>query len=111
MQTVKTENGYEFMCQHGPIECDANIIHGCSIYTLTNTSVQLEYLSCMIKNNMEPMNIMKTCAETMNIDYNPISTCFKEDKGKELLAKYGKQTNALIPRVSFIPTVTLDGVS
>ncbi|XP_050486287.1 GILT-like protein 1 isoform X1 [Bombus flavifrons] len=106
--TVKTENGYEFMCQHGPIECGANIIHACSIDILKNTSIQLEYLSCMIKNNIVPVNIMEICAKKMNIDYNPIFKCFIGDKGKELLAKYGELTNALTPQISFIPTVVLN---
>lgn len=108
---MKTDNRYKFMCQHGPVECGANIIHACSIDILKNTSIQLEYLSCMIKNNIVPVNIMETCAKKMNLDYNPIFKCFIEEKGKELLAKYGELTNALTPQISFIPTVVLNGVS
>ncbi|KAG6795733.1 gamma-interferon-inducible lysosomal thiol reductase [Apis mellifera caucasica] len=109
--TLKTEDGYEFKCQHGPIECAANIIHACSIDILKNSSIKLEYLSCMIKNNMIPKKIMETCAKKMNIDYNPIFKCYNEEKGKELLAEYGKLTNVLIPRISFIPTVVINGSS
>lgn len=108
---MKTEDGYEFKCQHGPIECAANIIHACSIDILKNSSIKLEYLSCMIKNNMIPKKIMETCAKKMNIDYNPILKCYNEEKGKKLLAEYGKLTNVLIPRISFIPTVIINGVS
>lgn len=109
--TLKTEDGYEFKCQHGPIECAANIIHACSIDILKNSSIKLEYLSCMIKNNMIPKKIMEICAKKMNIDYNPIFKCYNEEKGKELLAEYGKLTNVLIPRISFIPTVIINGSS
>lgn len=110
-RTIKTDHSYEFMCQHGPVECEANMIHACAIDVLKNSSIQLEYLSCMIKNNIHPINIMESCAKKMNIDYNYISKCFHEPKGKELLAKYGELTNALTPKVSFIPTVILDGKS
>ncbi|XP_053971840.1 GILT-like protein C02D5.2 [Hylaeus volcanicus] len=109
--TTETEDGYKFMCQHGPPECEANIIHACSINIIKNSSVQLEYITCMIKNNIKPVNIMKTCAEKMNLDYNTILKCSTGDKGKELLAKYGELTNSLSPRVSFIPTVVLDDSS
>lgn len=109
--TVKTEHGYEFTCQHGPIECEANIIHACSIDIIQNSSIQLEYLSCMIKNKLKPVNIMKTCAKKMNIDYNKIFKCSTGVKGKNLLAKYGELTKSLTPEVFFIPTVVLDGVS
>lgn len=111
LQTVKTEHGYEFTCQHGPIECEANIIHACSIDIIQNSSIQLEYLSCMIKNKLKPVNIMKTCAKKMNIDYNKIFKCSTGVKGKNLLAKYGELTKSLTPEVFFIPTVVLDGVS
>ncbi|XP_029049434.1 GILT-like protein 1 [Osmia bicornis bicornis] len=109
--TINTKDGYEFICQHGPIECEANIIHACSIDVLKNSSIQLEYLSCMIKNNIEPVIIMESCAKKMNIDYKDIFKCSVEAKGKELLARYGELTKALTPKVSFIPTVTLDGKS
>ncbi|XP_076655369.1 gamma-interferon-inducible lysosomal thiol reductase [Halictus rubicundus] len=109
--TVKTDRGYKFMCQHGPIECNANIIHACSIHILKNSSSQLEYISCMIKNNLEPVNIMEICARKMNADYKEIFKCFTGEKGKELLAKYGEQTNLLQPRISFVPTITINGNS
>ncbi|XP_033338466.2 gamma-interferon-inducible lysosomal thiol reductase-like protein [Megalopta genalis] len=109
--TIKTDHGYKFTCQHGHIECNANIIHACSIDVLKNSSSQLEYISCMIKNNLEPINIMEICARKMKIDIKPILKCFIEEKGKELLAKYGEKTNSLKPRVSFIPTITIDGNS
>ena len=109
--TVKAKDGHEFMCQHGPIECEANMIHACSIEMLKNSSVQLEYISCMIKNNIEPLRIMETCAKKMYIDHTRILKCFTGTKGKELLANYGELTNELTPRVSFIPTVVLDGNS
>jgi len=106
--TTETDNGYEFTCQHGPIECDANMIHACAIDIIKEPSVQLDFLACMIKNNLNPTNITKVCAERMRLDAEPILNCFKDSRGKELLAMYGKMTDALRPQVSFIPTVTLD---
>ncbi|KAG7205181.1 hypothetical protein KM043_018271 [Ampulex compressa] len=107
--TIKTDDGYEFNCQHGPIECAANIIHACSIDIIKNPLMQLEYLSCMIKNNIKPLNVMDICATKMNVDRKSILSCYTGTRGKELLAKYGEETDALNPRVSFIPTVTLNG--
>ena len=65
----------------------------------------------MIENNMDPFGIMNKCAGRISVDLESIGECSKNERGKELLAKYGKMTNSLVPRVSFIPTVTLDGVS
>jgi len=65
----------------------------------------------MIENNIEPLEIMNTCAVDISIDLESIRKCFNTAQGKELLAKYGEMTNSLVPRVSFIPTITLNGVS
>lgn len=99
------------MCQHGPIECQANIVHACSIDIIKDSSVQLQFVACMIENNIDPIGIMNTCAKRIPVDLESIKKCSNTGRGKELLAKYGEMTNSLVPRVSFIPTITLDGVS
>ncbi|XP_011708104.1 PREDICTED: GILT-like protein C02D5.2 isoform X2 [Wasmannia auropunctata] len=110
-KTTKTSDGYQFVCQHGPIECQANIIHACSIDVIKDPSVQLQFVACMIENNIDPVRIMNTCAERMSVDLESMRKCSNGERGKELLAKYGEMTNSLVPRVSFIPTITLDGSS
>ncbi|KYM99315.1 GILT-like protein C02D5.2, partial [Cyphomyrmex costatus] len=110
-KTTKTNDGYQFTCQHGPIECQANIIHACSIDVIKDPSVQLQFVACMIENNIDPVSIMKTCAERIPVDLESIKKCSNTGMGRELLAKYGEMTNSLVPQVSFIPTITLDGSS
>lgn len=110
-KTAKTSDGYQFVCQHGPVECQANMIHACSIDVIKNSSVQLQFAGCMIENNIDPIRIMNTCAERISVDLESIKKCLNAGRGKELLAKYGEMTNSLVPRVSFIPTITLDGNS
>lgn len=109
--TVKRNDGYEFVCQHGPIECQANMIHACSIDVIKDPSTRLQFVTCMIENNIEPIEIMNKCAAEIAVDVESIGKCSNTARGKELLAKYGEMTNSLVPRVSFIPTVTLNGDS
>lgn len=106
--TVKTNGGYQFTCQHGPIECQANIIHACTIDVIKDPSIQLQFITCMIENNIDPVGIMNKCAERISVDLESIKECSNNERGKELLANYGKMTNSLVPRISFIPTITLD---
>ncbi|KAL6449299.1 hypothetical protein ACFW04_000727 [Cataglyphis niger] len=108
--TMKTNDGYQFSCQHGPIECQANIVHACSIDIIKDPSIRLQFVTCMIENNIDPIGIMNKCAERISVNLESIKECSKNERGKELLANYGKMTNSLIPRVSFIPTITLDKV-
>ncbi|XP_029676447.1 gamma-interferon-inducible lysosomal thiol reductase-like [Formica exsecta] len=106
--TMKTNDGYQFSCQHGPIECQANIVHACSIDVIKDSSIRLQFVICMIENNIDPIGIMNKCAERISVDLEAIKECSNNERGKELLANYGKMTNSLAPRVSFIPTITLD---
>ncbi|XP_015184299.1 PREDICTED: gamma-interferon-inducible lysosomal thiol reductase-like [Polistes dominula] len=106
--TTQNDHTYEFKCQHGPIECQGNMVHACAIDLIKDQSLLLNYLSCMIKNNIEPIKIMESCAQKMNVDVNAISKCYSGAKGKELLAKYGELTSALRPQISFIPTISLN---
>lgn len=53
---------------------------------------------------------MTQCAAKVNVDVEPIERCYKGTKGKDLLAKFGKMTDELSPKVVFIPTITLDKV-
>jgi len=87
------------------------MIHACSIDVIKDPSVQLQFVACMIENNIDPVRIMNTCGERISVDLESIKKCSNTERGKELLAKYGEMTNSLVPRVSFIPTITLDGVS
>ncbi|KAG8034670.1 hypothetical protein G9C98_007746, partial [Cotesia typhae] len=52
--TTELPNGYKFTCQHGPRECEANMIHACAIDIIKNPAVQLNFLTCMIEHNLWP---------------------------------------------------------
>lgn len=54
MQTVIEDDEIKFSCQHGPVECEANIIHACSIEAIHNAKTRLYMIGCMIRDNMNP---------------------------------------------------------
>ncbi|XP_066582335.1 gamma-interferon-inducible lysosomal thiol reductase-like isoform X2 [Prorops nasuta] len=108
-ETRNIDGRYEFECQHGPLECEANIIHSCAIDSIKDPSLLINYISCMIKNNVKPLNIMEACAENLYIDRDPIWKCYEGPKGRELLAEYGRMTKDLNPPVTFIPTILING--
>lgn len=85
------------------------MIHACAIDVIKDPKQQLEYLTCMIKNNYQPQDIMKSCADDMGIKYQPILDCFLA-KGEQLLAEYGEFTKANRKWIDFIPTISLDEV-
>lgn len=108
---AKTETvraSYMFSCQHGPLECQANKIHACAISKVTQRDIQLKYTTCMISDNMNPEKIGEECAQEHGVKWKSIAECAAGSEGDELLKLHGDTTNALYPRVNFIPTVLLN---
>lgn len=91
------------------MECEANIYHACTIEAVQEQTVLLDMIVCMIRNNFQPRDAMISCAKENHVDYEAINKCYESPHGAELLKLHGEATAALRPRVSFIPTITLDG--
>nr|CAD7445507.1 unnamed protein product [Timema bartmani] len=112
---AKTEvvegGGYSFMCQHGPIECEANKIHACAVVKVRHEATRLQFIACMIADNLRPTDIGQSCAEQWNIAWEPILKCATGSEGSDLLKRHGDATDALNPKATFIPTILLDQLS
>lgn len=107
--STKADGSLEFDCQHGPIECDANIIHACVIEAVHDAKTRLDMVACMIRDNMIPKDAFYRCAKEYSVEIESIQKCYMSPHGAELLKLHGEATHALRPAVSFIPTITLDG--
>ena len=51
---TNSDGSLSFDCQHGPTECEANMIHACSIEAIHDTRTRLDMVSCMIRDNINP---------------------------------------------------------
>lgn len=99
-----------FECQHGPIECEANIVHACVAEIVRDSATKLNVIACMIRDNMIPKDAFARCAKDYSLeDVQKVKDCYSNPHGAELLKVHGERTHALRPKVSFIPTITLDG--
>lgn len=105
-----------FECQHGPKECEGNLIETCAIAILNNISASFPFIHCFEINseneepqNAEPAAIGEKCAKSLGIDYEPIGACATGPKGNELEHQMALKTNALEPQHEYVPWVTLNG--
>ena len=39
---------YEFRCQHGPSECEGNMVQSCAIHQLNNINQSMPFVYCMM---------------------------------------------------------------
>ena len=106
--TRVTSDGYEFDCQHGEQECIGNMFHACVEDKVEDAAKRLEMIKCMISDNYEPENSAKKCAGEGGVDFEEILTCATGPQGRELHYQAGIKTQALSPKVSFIPTIEID---
>ncbi len=106
----QTENLYQFDCQHGPPECKGNMVHACATKLVKPAHKLVDYVRCMMNDNYDAHAAGSRCAEQVGgINWAEIEACSKGADGHRHLAEYGDMTHALSPRVSFIPTVQING--
>lgn len=103
-----------FECQHGPKECQGNLIETCAIALLKNISVSFPFIHCFEENtekseDPQPAAIAEKCAKSLGIDYSPIETCVSGPQGNSLEHQMAMKTNALKPQHQYVPWVTLNG--
>ncbi|XP_068139639.1 gamma-interferon-inducible lysosomal thiol reductase isoform X2 [Drosophila tropicalis] len=109
--TTKEDNGkLSFYCQHGVIECQANMYHACAVESIGDPLVRIEVVTCMIRDNRFPKEAMLRCAKECRLeDIDRIQKCVDSGQGGALLKLNGEATHALRPSITFIPTITIDG--
>ncbi|KAG0720505.1 Gamma-interferon-inducible lysosomal thiol reductase [Chionoecetes opilio] len=108
-QTVEKDGKCTFTCQHGPVECRANMVHACVTSVFREEAKQLDIVSCMIDKNEQPMKAGLKCVERFGEAWDSVERCVESEKGGSIMKHMGDMTHSLRPKVSFIPTVEIDG--
>ena len=55
------EGLYNFKCQHGPAECQGNMVHACATQVVQSPTTVLKYIKCMIGDNYSPLEAGQRC--------------------------------------------------
>nr|AYQ96082.1 gamma-interferon-inducible lysosomal thiol reductase [Dugesia japonica] len=101
-------NKWEFICQHGPLECQGNTILACAI-SMTNQSIYVPFTSCLMR-DLNPLSNFRSCCEQFKLDLNLVNKCFQGQKGNELQHHYALATSSLVPKLVYIPWIILNKV-
>lgn len=107
--TQEKDGKYTFECQHGQLECKANLVHACVTNVIKDEEKQLSVIHCMIDKNNQPMKAGQKCVEKYSENWENVESCVLSEKGTSIMKHMGDMTNSLNPPVSFIPTITIDG--
>jgi len=110
-RTYRDETGdYAFSCQHGPTECQGNIYHACSNNYIQDTALKLDFIRCMMLNNYSPRSAVERCGAEHGVDISSILACGDGAEGPQLHAHAGQLTHKLRPKMTFVPTIELNGL-
>lgn len=112
-EETKRGDKWIFQCQHGPKECQGNLIETCAISLLKNISTSFPFVYCFEKNiesgSGEPQTVAQNCAKSLAIDYAPIEACVSGPLGNKLEHEMAMKTGALEPQHEYVPWVTING--
>jgi len=102
---------WKFTCQHGSQECRGSIIEACLIAKLMEAGISpVPVITCMESSNPTLLSTAQKCMSSSGIGPNDkpsvdeIISCSKGNEGKEIFAKFGKET----PKHSGVPWVTFN---
>lgn len=96
-------------CQHGQSECLGNTVQCCALDALRgNSRDQLEFVACMMSSH-QPYQAGRHCAEEVCLPWDRISKCALGLQGKMLLKEAGRMTQLLVPPMSSVPHIVING--
>ncbi|KAB0794251.1 hypothetical protein PPYR_13871 [Photinus pyralis] len=100
-----------FKCQHGPSECRGNMLQACGLATDKSQDQKVDFVYCVMKQwNPSGDQAIEQCSGKLGLKSDAIFQCANSAQGSDLLAKNGKQTHAVKPKITFIPTIVFNGV-
>ncbi|XP_063704455.1 GILT-like protein 3 [Culicoides brevitarsis] len=101
----QTTNKLQFSCQHGPRECQLNMLHAC-ILDEVQFDIAFPIIACLMTS---PRMTLEQCSIYSNIDKSRIEMCYGgSENGTNLLKKYGEETHKM--QLTFVPSIEIDGV-
>lgn len=109
-QERKVGGKWEFTCQHGPSECEGNMIEACGMHFHNATSDWFPFVNCIENSNMAPATVAKSCATKAGwTDWDEINACTTSDLGNQLMHSIAQATDNLQPAHQFTPWVVVNG--
>ena len=103
----KDGDKWKFECQHGKGECQMNLIETCALHLMSHPHQFMPFINCVEKN--ATMKNAQKCAESLQVEWGPISQCYSGSEGNFLEHQLAQKTEALKPQHQYVPWIVVDG--
>ncbi|XP_068248939.1 gamma-interferon-inducible lysosomal thiol reductase-like [Palaemon carinicauda] len=100
--------GYAFHCQHGPAECEGNMMLTCAKNYLSEAQY-MDFSACIMESFIST-RAEELCAELIGIDSTPIHNCWNSVDGQMLLHEVGEIERTLDPPLTYVPWILINDV-
>lgn len=101
-------NQWIFYCQHGPSECQGNLIESCALYHYPDQNQNIKFINCMEYYGPTTANL-NYCASLAKMDVNEINSCVNSEEGNKIEHLMGVETDSLSPAHQYVPWFTMNG--
>lgn len=102
-------DSYIFVCQHGPNECQGNMMIACAKNLIQSEELFMDFTNCIMTVFTAAAGGPQ-CAEKHGIDFAPIQQCFQSTEGQHLLHDVGVKQNAAAPNLNYVPWIMINDV-
>ncbi|CAL4108472.1 unnamed protein product, partial [Meganyctiphanes norvegica] len=103
--------GYIFNCQHGPNECEGNMMIACGKKYIQDPELEFQWISCIMSSFYPPF-AGEQCAASVGIPdyvYSPINKCVTSAERQMLLHEVGVKQGFLDPVLFWVPWIIING--
>ena len=95
-------------CQHGPAECDLNIMQDCAVALSTGPEQYVPFIHCLEGFGVQQKAHVSKCATAVKLSISDLNKCWQGPQGKALVLAAAKATPA---DHTYVPWATANGVN
>nr|XP_027232219.1 GILT-like protein 1 [Penaeus vannamei] len=103
-QTAPRPGGYVFACQHGPGECEGNMMLTCAKKHIPGEDRYMAFVNCVMR-ELAGVRAGYMCAQEVGVSYQDIANCLNSLEGESLLHQVGEKQRRLNVSISYVPLI------
>lgn len=111
-QFTEAGDGWSFVCQHGPRECEGNTVQACVLSQVSDPLELVPLINCIMGADFPP-DSADICLEMLDITTTSperVKECVDSTEGSNLLHEIGVETKNLDPSLTGVPWILFNDV-
>ena len=111
-QFTEAGDGWSFVCQHGPRECEGNTVQACVLSQVSDPLELVPLINCIMGADFPP-DSADICLEMLDITTTSperVKECVDSTEGSNLLHEIGVETKNLDPPLTGVPWILFNDV-